>query len=510
MLRKSKVLSVILILTMAVTLFTGCASKNNSENAEGGNTASGNTTEGNKVTVGVPAESVNIVWYRCDYSDASANQQVEDAINAYIEPKIGVTVTMNSISGGDYSSKLTLDLAADENVDLFWSANWLGSDDLLRSNAVYDISDMIQNYSGLYNSMPEKVWDSSEFSGKNYFVPIYKETGTGFSYITSKELAGELGWDLTNVKKFADLEPFLESAKKAGVKYPLALEGGDLFETVSIDDVDFVASNKYAGVQVNGDTAKIVNTIETDEFKDFVNLMYRWNQAGYIHEDLVQGVLDSSKILAAIADKSAGFTSFTTIPDAQNEASRRTGADVELVNVTDNWINSGSALGSMYGIASTSTKADACLKFLDLLYTDQTLADLCTYGIEGTNYTRDTNGKVTLISDTGFNYGLWQSTNVNAASLLSSESDNKKDLYEDFNSSAKPSPLLGFRFDNTGYEAEIAAVQGAYDTYYLLLTRGFVEPESGIEEFVSALKSAGVDKLIEAVQSQYDEFLAAK
>lgn len=452
-------------------------------------------------------DAVNIVWYRMAYDDESLAQDVEDAINEYIAPKIGVTVTMNCISSADYKTKLNMDLASGEEVDIFWTAGWFGASDLVNANAVYDISDLLQDYPGLYEVMPEKIWNSTKFGGKNYFIPNYKESAVGYSMETSQAFVDQYGWDMSSIKTFADIEPMLADLKADGVTYPLALQTGELFECVYLDQIGFVDGYGFAGVELDGDTTKIINVYQSELFQDFVEMMYRWNQEGYIDEQLASGISESD-IQAGVRDQTVGFAQWTNIPNSDAEAGRRAGTDVVTVPITKLWITGNSGIGSAYGLSSKTEKADACMKFLELLNTDQTLADLCTYGLEGVNYEKDENGKVELIANSGFSFGLWMSTSYSAASLLTSDPDNKIELYSEFNDSSVASPITGFRFDPAGVEAEISAVNNAKAEYYLLLTRGFIEPEEGLADFNEALENAGIEKILEEMQKQLDTFYA--
>ena len=71
---------------------------------------------------------------------------------------------------------------ANGEVNLFWTANWMGAvapDNLVSRKAVYDLSELLSG-TALYDSIPTAVWDSSKYNGQDYFIPCYKESSEGY------------------------------------------------------------------------------------------------------------------------------------------------------------------------------------------------------------------------------------------------------------------------------------------------------------------------------------------
>ncbi len=451
-----------------------------------------------------------IVIYRNSYwmLEDTQRKAVQDEINAYIKDKIGVQINMREILNTEYSTKLNLAIASSDDVDLMWTACWCnitGTDDLVKDNAVYNLTDMIKKYQSLYESMPEKVWQSSTYNNNIYFVPIYKEIAEGYDIMCKTSLAESMGWDLSSVTKLSDLTPFLEQAKKAGIQYPYTCQNTAYYNKYYMDSYDFIET--YAGISKTGDSTKILNLIDTKEYKEYCELMYRWAQAGYINQ--TESKKNTDLTLCYTDDYAFGL--WTEVPNNQPACSERYSADMTLMPVTSKWISSNGALGSCYAVSANSKKADACLKFLELLYTDQTLADLWTWGIEGENYTKNTEGKVVRNDEnTSYVHDVWETNTIKAPSLLAEEPDNKVELYDEFNSAGIPSPAMGFRFDSTNVEAEYAAVANAEIEFGYLLETGFIDPQTGIPEYVDALNNAGLQTILNEMQAQYDTWLAAK
>lgn len=181
---------------------------------------------------------------------------------------------------------------------------------------------------------------------------------------------------------------------------------------------------------------------------------------------------------------------------------------------TSRWAHSTSALGSCYCVTANSTpeQAKACVDFLGLLYTDSTLADMYTFGIEGEDFTYDANHQVEQNSDK-YNHSMWESANATIVTPLSNEPANKAELYDAFNGGANTSSAAGFRFDKSPVEAQYTACANIAGEYGFALENGGVaskDVESTIEAYQAALDGAGYQDVLAEFQNQYNAWKASK
>lgn len=227
----------------------------------------------------------------CGSSTAETKEEqtkkVEDAINAYIADKIHVQIALTDISSADYTDKVNLSLANNE-INLLWTASWeptIGTNDLVETGAVYDITDLLSE-SVLYHSISEGQWEATKYDGKNYFVPVYKDNVEGYDFMFRGDLVEKYGWDTDSVKELKDLEPMLADAKAEGVKYPFLTQKCSLFYRWYIDRYDFFTNEATSTwVAVDRETNEVVNTVLTEDYKEFCLLMAEWAEKGYISED---------------------------------------------------------------------------------------------------------------------------------------------------------------------------------------------------------------------------------
>lgn len=459
---------------------------------------------------GASSDMVKITLYRPCFNIAQPDpdqlKKVENAINEYIGSKINVQVEIYDVSSGEYADKCNLALAGGE-VHLFWTSNWVdtvNTDEVVKNNAVYDITDLLPQYD-LYTAIPEWTWTASAFDGKNYFIPVYKESAEGYNLMFRKDLMDKYGWDLSTVKFLHDIEPMLEDCKNEGLKYPYLSQKTPMFYRYYLDKFDFFSGDSYIAVDKDADA--VVNPVQSAEFKEFVTLMSEWAEKGYLHEDdLTKTTTDTT-----IQTSDWGISWWTNVPNNE-EADSRYNREVEMAKVTESWVMSNTTLGSAYAISVKATEAEAiaALKFLGLLYTDQKLADLYTFGIEGEDYERTAEGTVTKLVDVNkYNHSAWESTSVTVLSLETGEPADKVELYRIFNDTAKSSIAAGFRFDKSQVDAIQAACNQVFNEFGFALEHGGYAPseiDAAIAEYQRALDDAGYQTLLEEAQRQYEEW----
>ncbi len=461
-------------------------------------------TEDGKVIINIAKCTSNLATI-----DSAQLKDVETAVNEYIADKIDVHVNFKEHAIGEYSDKCNLAMSNNE-IDLLWTASWLGAincDNLYQGNALYDISEIIKD-TELYNTMPEQIWTSSQYDGKNYFVPVYKESAEGYAVMFRKDLVDKYNWNLSSVKELKDIEPMLaDLVDDPDVEAPFLVQSTYLSKKFLLDDFDFIGGNGLYGV--DRETNEVVSVIDTEEFKELCLLISDWAEKGYI----LEGDATKSNPSSPLMSKYWGVSWWTEVPN-NAEASTRYGQDVEMVRLTENWVASNTALGSCYAIsaACTEKQAQACIDFLELLYTDKELADLYTFGIEGTDYERNEDGFVTNKGDL-YNHSAWQSCNVRTVSLEEGEPENKVELYEKFNESAKESIASGFRVNRKPIEAQLSACANVQESYGFALENGAYaveDVESALEAYKNALDEAGFQEVLKEISKQYEDWKAEK
>lgn len=483
----AKVLAVALTAAMVVSMFAGCAKKSGS----------------NPNVIRLTRDLFNIA-----NPDSAQVKKVEDAINAYLKEKGKTyTVVITEYGSGEYTEKASPAFQAGQ-IDLLWTASWqstIGTNDLVPQKSVKDITALLAG-TDLYKSMDAGQWEATKYDGKNYFIPVYKDNVEGYDFMFRKEFVDAHDIDITTVKKLEDLAPILEMAKNDGLKYPLLLQKTAMFFRWYLNDFDFFTGNNSL-FAVDRATNSVINPMTTTQYKEFATLIAKWTEAGYISEDEANKTVTDT----TTQTKDWAVSWWTDVPD-NGEATNRYKQDVVMTPATDRWAHSTSALGSCYCISAKASDelAKNCIDFLGMLYTDNKLADLYTYGIEGEDFKYiDNDGvkQVEKLDNAKYNHSMWESV---SATIITPEKNSPKDyanLYTAFNGGAKTSCAAGFRFDKKPVEAKFAAVQTVFDEYGFGLETGAFkesEVETKIAEFQKALDDAGYQEVLAEFQKQYD------
>ena len=78
------------------------------------------------------------------------------------------------------------------------------------------------------------------------------------------------------------------------------------------------------------------------------------------------------------------------------------------------------------------------------------------------------------------------------------------------NQQAPVSVAMGFAFDPTNVKTQVAQVGAAITQYVAPVSKGLVDPTTGVSQFLSALKQAGIDDIVKETQKQLDSWKKSK
>ena len=87
------------------------------------------------------------------------------------------------------------------------------------------------------------------------------------------------------------------------------------------------------------------------------------------------------------------------------------------------------------------------------------------------------------------------------------------DIYQkiqDYNGTAVESKAMGFTFDPINVTDQMAAVKNVSDQYYNALSCGAVDPDEYIPKMIEETNDAGMQDIVNEIQTQLDAFLAQK
>lgn len=470
---------------------------------------------GNKVDVveedanTVPEDTYEINWYMQGMPQDDV-ASVEAKVNEYLKDKINVTLKMHRLESSQYSKQLNTMIAAGEYFDIAFTASWcLDYTSNARNGAWFALDDYADTYlPKTMEQLGDDIVDNARVDGKLYAIPAAKEMAEQRGWTYRKDIAEKYNIDMDSIKTFEELIPVLKTvqANEPDMQYPIdwgsdrSPEALMKYETIAGTAVVFYGNEKYDG--------KIINLVETEEYLEACKTAHKLYKEGLVKKDIMTATDFEQRLKDG---KTFCYVDFLKPGKAEETAANY---DFELAQapVTDIWQENGAGTGSMLAISRTSKNPVRVMRFIELLNTDKYLNNLINYGIEGKHYTKIDENIIEIADNTPYTLQgyQWMQGNVFLNYLTENEAPDKMEKLAEFNKNAKKPTDYGFKFDKTPVEMEIAAVSTVMSEYRKQVIMGSMDPEPILKEYNEKLKSAGIDKIIEEAQKQYDEFLANK
>ena len=435
-------------------------------------------------------------------------KEVTKAANAYSAEKIGVTVDLEI----QPSDMINLVMATGEYYDMIFTCEWLNKYDANAAKGLYyDITDLVKEETpALYDEIGD-YWECAELGGRIYGVPTLKDMGTEMMFrLNADYFEGEKKMQIPERMDFKDIEPYLEAYKADFPhKYP-----ADMSQSGIPGFTNFLGRviSTIIFIPYDGDAPRVIPLWESGELMDRYRLLHKWYRKGYIHPD-------AASIEGTSADK--------TIPVRYGVAWREYngysnpsdwGFEVKTSIYDGPYLSRATEQGAMTAICAACDEehARAALRYLELLNTDRKFRDILAYGIEGKHFEYLENGTVlrTLEGRDRFQPALFPLGSVVNASVESvsrdflSDPDQWEKVFQGYSEYGIHSKTRGFVYDTTRKEDLIAVITAIYQNYAKDLRTGTSDPDVVVPKMRAQMEKAGIQELIDDIQSQLDDYLA--
>ncbi len=457
----------------------------------------------------VPQDTYEINWYLMGTAQQDV-ASVEASVNEYLKDKINATLKIHRLESSQYTKKMSTMIAAGEYFDMAFTANWcLNYDSNAANGAWLALDEYIPRYlPKTSEQLGEDILNNARVNGKIYAIPALKEMAEQRGWTYRKDIAEKYGIDMNSIKTLDELEPVLKKIKEnePNMQYPIDW-GSDRtpealikYEQVAATAVIFYDNKNYDG--------KVVNLVETPEYLEACKTANKFYNEGLIKKD----IMTASDFEQRLKDgKTFCYIDFLK-PGKAQETAANYNFELDQAPVTPIWQENGAGTGSMMAISRTSKNPERVMRFLELLNTDAYLNNLINFGIEGKHYTKVDDKYINISENTPYTLQgyTWMTGNIFLNYLTNGEAEDKMEQLADFNKEAQKPMDYGFKFDPTPVEMEIAACTTVMSEYRSQVIMGSMDPEPIMKEYQSKLKAAGIDKVVEEAQKQYDSFLAEK
>lgn len=498
-----KMVSVACVGTMLASLLAGC----------GGDGSKKTEAEGEK------KEVVNLVWYVAGNAPNKPDEVIK-ALNEKSAKDIGVTVDFQFQLNDDSAVVQTL-TSGDSSVDIVTAANWFADyRNSAMKNYFVDLTEILPEQAPeLYEKLPDVLWDGVKVNDKIYGVPTWKDTAETRFWIGEEDVLADLGAteDFNNanvrldsmspvvekVQEWMDQDPENNRSAEGATNAYMIDKRGDWGIKIEWDILS--AQEMEIGVKdFNEENPTVQWMYDDPDYVEDLKTLKKWADEGWSN-GIAAAQVDSSPrgvISQGVGWDGAQYTVW---------GGDAVGYDTILANAGGPFLKSSAAIGSVNCIPLNSKHVDEAVKYLQYINTNADYRNMLAYGVEGVNY-EVVDGKYRSL--TGYD---WVTPNYTMASfdmLLAPVEVPDADMYKKICDSVNTAPentLTGFAPDLSSVQNEVAACSSIIPEYAYPLHRGDVKDvDAAIAEYRAELDKLGLQKIIDELQKQVDEFVASQ
>lgn len=536
---KRKVLALLMVLSLSMAALSGCGNTadnrndqaNQGQSQESGSDQSGGET-GSVNSLGTSeadtSEFVKLYGYLLGAPESNFDKVMEE-MNRMLKEDINAEMEISFIDWGVLDSKYPLLLAAGEDIDWIYTADWCKYTTEAAKNAFLEIDlDMIEKCMPLYSQLiSDAAWDQVAINGKVYMIPTATPDVKAGGWILRKDLADKYSVDLSKVKTLWDVDEYFAALKENEPSMiPMNMDNsydllGPIWGLASTKDATLIDAYKCGVVGV-ADGTEIPDGIYSifDEpvytyLKEAAYKMKEWYDKGYINKDVLAATTRSTDnfeqgISGVSMDNTLGMQ--TTLAKAQEmgwETFILLGNNLSGHQLKNLYTNNGFAL------AATTKNPERTLMAMDLIMNDLRYNTLLQYGIEGENYVLTEDGKVSYpegvtADTTTYN---WESTGfwfINKD--IQYPRDSWTDDYIKLNSETLSgvlidSPMAAFTFSTDSVKTQYTNVQNVFMQYFYPISIGNVsDVDTAFEQLKVQLEAAGYNEMIAEAKAQFEAY----
>jgi len=428
---------------------------------------------------------------------------VLDEINKIMEPELGVKLDLQFIAQSAYAEKMKMNMASGTPYDLCFTSSWLNNyNAAARDGGLYDITDMISD--NLKSQLSDDIWKGSEVDGRLYAVPNNQMMIMQYCISFRKDLVEKYAdkFDVSKVKKMEDIEPFLELVRD---NEPDLYPYNSGYASAPFTTGLFNAPVNNTGIGIRLSTMEFVNTLEQPEVIEAENIVREWFKKGFIRSDYASAGGDGG---AGSADVKQG--KYAVKIDTWKPGIEAMQTGVPYVYVPIGVATKNPPTATMTAVGANSKHPEEAMKVIEFFYTNKEAYNLICYGIEGTHYNFNDEGKLVQVENSGYvPQGDWKFGNQFNAHISEGMPDDIWEQTQKANDEAIALPTTGFVFNTDPVKNELAQIASVFAEYYDFVT----VPESEYADYKArkkkALQDAGYDKLFKEIEKQVREFWKA-
>ncbi len=506
---------VCVICLMTVIALTGCTNATPTLSTSSSAPAASENASSASETL----ERVELTWYTLGFKQPEDTAIVEEAMNEILIPKINATFKLNIIPFANYSEKINVMISGGDVFDVMFTAGSNGYTSLATKGAFIDLTDLLPQYAPeLQEALPAAVFNATKVDGKIYAVPNLRGLCMPTELAVRKDLVEKYNIPL-KIASFDELDTAFDKMLKDDGVTPMYIYnngGGNTAYGYYMNSADFYSIGAPAIPGVYTSDFEVINQYESDNFNEWVT----WARKAYLN-----GWID--KNAATKTDESAvdmksgkyGCIFNSGGPQGQAGMNQQYGTDQYSYQFIDFGVTptlkTSQIQGTMNSISSTSKNKERAMMLINLINTDKDLYNTMCFGIENTHYVLNDGFRafpdgITAETSKYFPQTPWAFGNTYNQYLEVGQDPQLFENQKQFDAKAASEPALGFNYDATAVNAQIAQVTSVLEEFLPSLAAGAVDPDVYLPQMLEKLETAGIDKIIQDKQTQLDAFIAGQ
>ena len=460
---------------------------------------------------------------------------VEEKLNEILRDRINAEFTFKWILWADWSTKYHTLLASGEPIDMIHtSSTWLRMWQHAQAGAFLELDELLPVYAPQVwaNTRPDE-WEECKVNGSIVAIPgnhyaqyinhgfMYREDwNAAFGYEPVRDIDGWEAYCQGIVDNAGgDLIP-------AGC-VPWNVSGGpgdlglwDMFQSANRDYISCPVNNVPIMMKSYDEPYTLVYAFEDDLIVEFAQKAYDWAERGFWPTDVMNSSADAHEMMKAGIGglRQHHVQTYEGMVADWTRWQYQPGFEIGMFMWSD---LTGQIIMDPITHDSTSvsffcSNPERALMLVEALREDQDLHRMLHYGIEGMHYVIDENGVREEAPD--YDKATMEYFN-NAWSIREDKfllpsvndwADRMEMRAERCDPKAKPYLYGRFIFDQDPIEAELTAVQEALSANLPAIHYGKAgDPVAAVEKMRNDLEAAGIRRLIDEMQSQFDAFKAS-
>lgn len=468
--------------------------------------------------------SNSLVWI-CLGEKPADHDAVMEKVNEIVEPELGLKLDIQYIDGASFTEKMKMKMASKESYDLAFTGYVNDYQEAIRMGGLYDITELMENIEmkdGTKVKMSDIIEDyyieSATVNGKVYGIPNIQVISNPPCIQMEKPVAEECGVDLEKLQKLALANTNAETSKEYmdALTAELAKIKEKRPDLYAINPFNPATSNIYeeliggVGIRKDGTSDEVVVLFDTDENKYGLDTIRKWYELGYIRNDIAS---TGSTTSTTEEERLYGMAWTTWKPGQDIYFKNKRGVDLAYAFLAEPYVARKQALLTMISVGADSKHPEEAVKLIYMLNSNVELYNLVCWGIEGTHYTKNADGTATEIAGSGYEgiaQNAWRYGNQFNGWVMEGQPADVWEQTEKMNDEARKSPALGFVPNTENINTEISNISNVNAEYKAKISYGTSPRSEYWDEYCKKMETAGIYKVRDEIQKQYDEFLASK